>query len=232
MRRVLSFVLVLSLILPLPVYSQGADKKEALAVELAFQLSRLKTYYQQPLGESPIFEILSSYEEDKDIRNILLEKESFVMNWDSQATHDLRVKQINTPHQKFIQIARRIALTKAIDSLFLYQSLIHGRERRHFISSALRDKISEQYSGLSDFLEMYISAHEDFDESEWETLQEAALKSLILKGMSVGALEQKVEELDGELKVLQASLKDASISERETIDIDILERTEDEMMLY
>lgn len=224
MRRILSFVLVLSLTLPLPVYSQDIDKKEALAVELAFQLSRLKTYYQKPLGKSSIFEILSSYEESKDIRNILLKRESFTMNWDSQATHDLRVTQTNTSRQKFIQIARRIALTKAIDSLFLYQSLIHGRERRHFISSELRDKISEQYSGLGDFLEMYISVHEDFDETEWQTLQEAALKSLILKGMSVGALEQRVEELDGELNILQASLKEASISERESIDIDILEK--------
>ena len=118
MRRILSFVLVLSLILPLPVYSQDTDKKEALAVELAFQLSRLKTYYQQPLGQSPIFEILSSYEEDKDIRNILLQRESFIMNWNSLATHDFRVEQTHTSHQKFIQIARRIALTKAIDLSF------------------------------------------------------------------------------------------------------------------
>ena len=109
-------------------------------------------------------------------------------------------------------------------SLFVYQSLIHGSERSHFISSELRDKITEQYSGLSDFLEMYISAHEDFDESEWKTLQEAALKSLILKGMSVGALEQRVEELDRELQVLHAGLKEASISERESIDVDILEK--------
>ncbi len=224
MRQILSFVLILNLTLSLPVYSENTDRKDALSVELAFQLSRLKTYHQQPLGKSPVFEMLSAYEENKDIRDILLKKETFFTQFNPQIINDFTLKSKNKPREKFIQIARRMALTKAIDSLFLYQSLVHGFKRREFILEELKDKISEQYPGLSTFLEAHIEIYKDFNESEWKTLQDAVVKSIILKGMSIGALEEKVLELDKELEVLHISLKEAPISEREKIDIDILEK--------